>query len=338
MNLKEFLKDRIITIFLIIFSLITIEIFLIVYPFANFLKLYVPCIVLFFYFIGLAIEYFSKKSYYDNFLSILQQLDDKYLVCDIVKDANFVEGKILKESLQDINKSMIENVNKYKYMLEDYKDYIELWIHDVKIPIAASKMVIENNKNDVTRSIDEELNKIDNYTKQALFYARSSTVEKDYYIKRVSLRDIVRESIRENKSLLIHEKVLLNLHDIDIEINTDNKWMLFIINQIIQNSLKYKKQNEKLAIEIYAVENLQNVILNIKDNGIGIDSGELKRVFDKGFTGTNGRLINKKSTGIGLYLCKKLCDKLGNNITISSKKGEGTILSIVFPNGSYTKI
>ena len=338
MNLKEFLKDRIISIFLIIFSLITVEIFLIVYPFANFLKIYVPCIVLFLYFIGLTIEYFSKKSYYDNFLSILQQLDDKYLVCDIVKDANFIEGKILKESLQDINKSMIENVNKYKYMLEDYKDYIELWIHDVKIPIAASKMVIENNKNNVTKSIDEELNKIDNYTKQALFYARSSTVEKDYYIKRVSLRDIVSESIRENKSLLIHEKVLLNLHDIDIEINTDNKWMLFIINQIIQNSLKYKKQNEKLAIEIYAVENLQNVILNIKDNGIGIDRGELKRVFDKGFTGTNGRLINKKSTGIGLYLCKKLCDKLGNNITISSKKGEGTILSIVFPNGSYTKI
>ena len=128
----------------------------------------------------------------------LEELEDKYLITEIVKSPNFIEGKILKNSLEQINKSMIENVNKYKYMLEDYKEYIELWIHEIKMPIATSKMVIENNKNEVTKSIDEEIEKIENYIEQALFYARSSNVEKDYYIRKTNLQDIVNESIKKN--------------------------------------------------------------------------------------------------------------------------------------------
>ena len=110
----------------------------------------------------------------------LNNLDDKYLISEIIKVPSFMEGKILKDLLEQINKSMVENVNRYKYKQEDYKEYIELWIHEIKIPIAASKLIIENNKNEVTKSIDEELNKVENYIEQALYYARSNTVEKDY--------------------------------------------------------------------------------------------------------------------------------------------------------------
>ncbi|MCI9063694.1 MAG: hypothetical protein HFJ17_03735 [Clostridia bacterium] len=199
-------------------------------------------------------------------------------------------------------------------------------------------MIIENNKNEVTRSIDEELNKVENYIEQALFYARSNTVEKDYYIKRVVLKDIVNESIKRNKNVLINQKISVNVHDLELEISTDNKWIVFILNQIIGNCVKYKKQDSDLEIEIYAKQGKENVILYIKDNGIGIEKGELTRVFDKGFTGTNGRLIGKRSTGIGLYLCKNLCNKLGIAIELNSVLNEGTEVQLVFPKGSYIDI
>lgn len=337
MNFKLFLKEKAITILLLLFGIITIEIFLMAYNVGMFIKIYIPLIIMVLYVVSIVIEYFKKKKFYDNLSNMLEELEEKYLITEIINTPNFLEGKILKNALETIDKSMLENVNKYKYMTEDYKEYIELWIHEIKIPIAASKMVIENNKNEVTKSIDEELDKVENYIEQALFYARSNTVEKDYYIRKVVLKEIVNESIKKNKSSLIQEKISINIHNLDIEVNTDNKWIVFILNQIIQNSIKYRKK-EKSIIEIYANQGKENVILYIKDNGIGIKQGEITRVFEKGFTGTNGRLSNKKSTGIGLYLCKKLCNKLGIGLELNSVQNESTEVKLVFPKGSYIEL
>ena len=295
MNFKLFLKEKAITILLLLFGIITIEIFLMAYNVGMFIKIYIPLIIMGLYVVSIAIEYFKKKKFYDNLSNMLEELEEEYLITEIINTPDFLEGKILKNTIETIDKSMLENVNKYKYMTEDYKEYIELWIHEIKIPIATSKMVIENNKNAITKSIDEELDKVENYIEQALFYARSNTVEKDYYIRKVVLKEIVNESIKKNKSSLIQEKISINIHNLDIEVNTDNKWIVFILNQIIQNSIKYRKK-EKSIIEIYANQGKENVILYIKDNGIGIKQGEITRVFEKGFTGTNGRLSNKKST------------------------------------------
>ena len=337
MNFKLFFKEKAITILLLLFGIITIEIFLMAYNVGMFIKIYIPLIIMGLYIISIIIEYFKRKKFYDNLLNMLEKLDEKYLITEIIKTPNFLEGQIFKNSLEQIDKSMLENVNKYKYMTEDYKEYIELWIHEIKIPIATSKMVIENNKNAITKSIDEELDKVENYIEQALFYARSNTVEKDYYIRKVFLKEIVNESIKKNKSSLIQEKISIDIHDLDIEVNTDNKWIVFILNQIIQNSIKYRKK-ENSVIEIYANQGKENVILYIKDNGIGIKQGEITRVFEKGFTGTNGRLSNKKSTGIGLYLCKKLCNKLGIGIELNSVQNEGTEVKLVFPKDSYIEL
>ena len=337
MNFKLFFKEKAITILLLLFGIITIEIFLMAYNVGMFIKIYIPLIIMGLYIISIIIEYFKRKKFYDNLLNMLEELEEKYLITEIIKTPNFLEGQIFKNSLEQIDKSMLENVNKYKYMTEDYKEYIELWIHEIKIPIATSKMVIENNKNAITKSIDEELDKVENYIEQALFYARSNTVEKDYYIRKVVLKEIVNESIKKNKSSLIQEKISIDIHDLDIEVNTDNKWIVFILNQIIQNSIKYRKK-ENSVIEIYANQGKENVILYIKDNGIGIKQGEITRVFEKGFTGTNGRLSNKKSTGIGLYLCKKLCNKLGIGIELNSVQNEGTEVKLVFPKDSYIEL
>lgn len=335
MNFKSFIKEKTISLAILLFVILTIEVFLIIYPIEMFIRIYIPVAIIAAYFIGIMIEYYTKKKFYTTFINTLNELEEKYLINEIINNPSFLEGKILKESLNEIDKSMIENVNKYKNFQEEYKEYIELWIHEIKLPIAVSKMVIENNKNEATKSIDEELDKVENYIEQALFYARSNTVEKDYYIRKSKLKEIVNESIKKNKSSFIQEKINLNLHDLENEVYTDNKWVIFILNQIIQNSVKYMKKSSKKEIEIYSIKRNESVILYIKDNGIGIKPGEISKVFEKGFTGTNGRKSNKKSTGIGLYLCKKLCDKLGINIVLNSKENEGTEVKLVFPRGSF---
>lgn len=338
MNFLKFMSEKILTILLIIFSLITVEIFFMTYPLNTFIKIYTPIIIFTSYIIGLIYEYNKKKKYYDYLDKMLNQLKEKYLITEVIKKPEFIEGKILYETLEQINKSMHENVNKYKYNVKDYKEYIELWIHEIKIPLATSKMIIENNKNNTTRSIEEELDKLENYIDQALYYARSNTVEKDYYIKKSNLKELVNESIKKNKTMLIQEKVEINTHDLNNIIYTDSKWIIFILNQLIQNSVKYKNKVNTLEIEIYSKENKDNTVLYIKDNGIGIKKNEINRVFEKGFTGTNGRLSNKKSTGIGLYLCKKLCNKLGISIELDSKENEYTEIKIIFPNSSYINL
>ena len=335
MNFKNFINDKILQISLILFGIATIEIFMLAYQFGSFIKIYIPIVILSVYIISILIEYIQKRNYYKNVYIILEGLQEKYLFTEVIEKPNFMDGKILKEIMEQIDKSSLEIVNKYKYMMEDYEEYIEMWIHEIKIPIATSHMIIENNKTEVTKSIDEELEKIENYIEQALYYARSSIVEKDYYIRKCSLIEIVNEVIRKNKTMLIGEKISINTHDLELKVNTDSKWVVFILNQIIQNSIKYRKVEEHSEFEIYSKVGKENIILYIKDNGIGIKNGEVTRVFEKGFKGTNGRIVSKKSTGIGLYLCKKLCDKLGMAIELESVQNKGTEVKLVFPQSSH---
>ena len=338
MSFWMFLKKKIVQIVLLMFAVITIEIFLMIYSFDSFIKIYIPVIIFGLYMAGFIYEYQIKKRYYDELQKTIDELDEKYLITEIMKTPNFIEGKILKNILGQVDKSMHEQVNKYKYLQEDYKEFIELWIHEVKLPLTTSKMIIENNKNKVTRNIEEELDSIENYVEQALFYARSSAVEKDYYIRKCNLKDIVNESIKKNKTSLIEEKVDINIHDLDNVVSTDSKWIVFILGQIIQNSVKYRNKKSLLNIEVYSEPKKDNTVLYIKDNGIGIKKEEISRVFDKGFTGTNGRLAGKKSTGIGLYLCRNLCEKLGVSINVKSTDSVGTVVSLVFPNSSFVRL
>ena len=336
MRFRDYIKEKMVLIIGTILALVSVEILLLAYDISILIRVYCAFIIAFVMILAILIEYKKKKDYYNELIKNMEDLKEKYLISEIIKTPNFVEGRILKEILQDTGKSMLENVNYYKNIQEDYKEYIELWIHEVKIPIAASKLIIENNKNEITKSIDEELDKVENYTEQALFYARSNAVEKDYIINKTNLKEIVNGAILKNKTTLLNEKVSIELSNLkDEEVYTDSKWAVFIINQIIQNAIKYsKKENKK--IEISSQEKNDKVILYIKDNGIGIKKGEITRVFERGFTGENGRIIGQKSTGIGLYLCKKLCDRLGLGIELNSEKDKGTEVRIIFPKSSYT--
>ncbi|MEG1009009.1 MAG: ATP-binding protein [Clostridia bacterium] len=183
-------------------------------------------------------------------------------------------------------------------------------------------------------SINEEIEKIENYAEQVLYYARSNNVEKDYIIKKVLLSDIINNVIKKNKKSLISKNISINIDNLNEYVNTDLKWIEYIINQIIINSIKYSKPDNN-SINIFSNKNNDSISLHIKDSGIGIKSKNLSKVFDKGFTGENGRII-KESTGMGLYLCKKLCDKLNHNILINSN-GIGVEVIIVFPINSFVE-
>lgn len=336
MKFSRYIWDRWKTGVLLFVAVITTEIFLLAYPIHVFIRVYLACSILIGYLVGNYLEYRSKKSFYDDIERKLDQLNEKYLVVEMLQTQNSLEEQMLNNVLQETAKSMLENVNSYKYAEQEYKDYIELWIHEIKLPIATSKMIIENNKNDVTKRIDEELNEIEGYIEQALYYARSNHANKDYCIGKCMIKDIVNPAIKKNKQAFISQHIKIEIHNAEVELYTDVKWCNFIVNQIIQNSIKYRN-NEEPDITFEAEEKKDCVVLAIRDNGIGIKESEVARVFDKGFTGTNGR-IGKKSTGIGLYLCKKLCDKLGLGITLSSKEGQGTEVKMMFPKNSYIEM
>ena len=334
MSFLNFLKEKVSYLVSIIFLQITIAIFLMPYNVNKVIIMYIIFVPIIITMLMIFLEYNKKKNFYNSVDSKLSELNEKYLLSEVIDVPSFLEAEKLEEYVRDLGRSMIENVNKYKFSQKEYKEYIEMWIHEIKIPISVVKLIIENNRNDVTKSIEEEIDKIENFIEQALFYARSSNVEKDYSIKKATLKDIVNESIKRNKNILIQSDININVHDLDNIVYTDSKWIIFILNQIIQNCIKYSKDINK-QIEIYSKEFNQRIELYIIDNGIGIDSSDLPRVFDKGFTGKNGRIISKKSTGIGLYLCKKLCDKLGMGIEITSKINETTCAILKFPKGTH---
>lgn len=336
MKFLDFMKEKLLTIILLAFVILTIEIFFLIYDFGFSLKVYVPISIIVAYGIGIITEYKIKNNFYKETYKRLQDIDKKYLIAEVMDNPEFIEGKILLDIIRQTDKAMIENVNFYKHLQEDYKEYIELWIHEVKLPIATGKLLIENNKNEVTKSIGEELDKIENYIEQALYYARSNTVEKDYCIKRTSLQEIINSVILRNKSILLQKRIQIVIRDLEYQILTDNKWCSFIVNQIIQNSIKYVKEVEG-KIEIFAEKRKNSITLYIRDNGIGMKKEEVEKAFEKGFTGTNGRVTEKKATGIGLYLCKKLCEKLEIGIKLKSIENEGTTLILTFPENSFTK-
>ena len=179
------------------------------------------------------------------------------------------------------------------------------------------------------------MKRVEGFIEQVLYYARSSDVSKDYIIKEFSLRSVVMKAIKSNSIDFINKNIKLNIRNIEGSVFTDEKWVEFIINQIIINAVKFSFPN-KGEVAIYSKVNENNIILTIEDNGLGINEKDIDRVFEKGFTGENGRKFGK-STGIGLYLCKKLCDKLGIGISLNSKVNEGTNVSLIFPQGKFTE-
>lgn len=329
MNLRDFIKERI--VFIIINSLILLftAILLMVLKVDSFAILFIVIIngagILIYH----IFDYLRKKQYYNEIKENMESLDKKYLISEVIEEGTFTESKLIYDVICKSNNAMNDEIGEFKRGINDYREYIELWVHEIKTPIATCKLLIENNESPLTESIGEEVCKLENYIDQALFYTRSNTLEKDYIIKEMSLSSCVNKVLNNNADSLIKKRVKISLGDLEKMVYSDSKWIEFILGQIISNSIKYMNKEHK-ELKIYCNENSKYVILNIEDNGAGISEKDISRVFDKGFTGENGRKFGK-STGIGLYLCKKLCKKLGLDITLISEEGKFTRVSIIFP-------
>jgi signal transduction histidine kinase len=336
MNTKEYFlsKAPYIVINLIVYSLILVIMGIInvsgVIMFVVFLIWFLPLTVY------IIIDYFKKKSFFDNINSIIENLDKKYLLPELIKSPNFYEGRVIYETLSDCNRNMHEHVNFYKHLQQEYREYIEAWVHEIKTPISSSKLIIENSESKDKNALGDELRKIEGYINQALYYSRSTDVSKDYIVREFEIKEAIQEVIRNNRRDFINKKISVDVEQVVGKVITDIKWIIFIVNQIIINSIKYSKTNNA-HLKAYTTFGKENIILTIEDNGIGIPKNEINRVFDKGFTGENGRKYGK-STGIGLYLCKKLCEKLGLGISLRSVEGESTEVNIIFPIGDFSNI
>ena len=335
MSFIEYFKDKVIFIIINIIVLI-ITSYLLSGLNVSYYAIILICILNFlasmFFFIY---DYLRKSKYYNILLKRLDELDKKYFIGDIAYEGDFLEGKILFEIIEQATKSMKDDISEAVRNSNDYKEYIELWVHEIKTPIATCKLLIENNNNEVTESIGEEVTKVEDYIQQALFYARSNAVEKDYLIKEINLKESINSIIRKNANTLIEKHVKIDIKDVDKRVSCDSKWIEFILGQIVSNSIKYMDKQESV-LKIYSENIGEDVLLKICDNGIGMDEKCVIKAFEKGYTGENGRRFGK-STGMGLYLCKKLCEKLGLGINIKSKENEGTEVAILFPINDMMK-
>lgn len=336
MSIKEYLKDR--TIFLLIqFTLFSIVCgIMLLINIDSKIILLIFCIWFFPILAYIIIEFLKQKILYNELNSIMDNLDKKYLLSEIMKEPDNVEGKLLYDVLRQANKDMHEHVKSYRDRENEYREYIETWVHEIKTPIASTRLIIENNQNDITRNIKDEIKKIEEYIEQVLYYSRSNNVSKDYLIKEVSLADLVRSVIKRNSRDFISKGITIDIEAVEGTVYSDAKWLEFIVNQLIGNAVKYNRQHDG-RVTINTIRNKNNIVLTIEDNGIGILDKDINRVFEKGFTGENGRKYGG-STGIGLYLCKKLTEQLGLGLILTSKIGEGTKVSIIFPLGSVNLI
>ena len=334
MSIIEFIKER------MIFLIINLIMFLLVAILMKIVKVSINIILILFLIwfgpilIYMFLEFIKYRRYLNNLINTVENLDRKYLLPEVIEEPRFQEARIINDVLKQCNKSMHEKVKHYKDEQIEYREYIETWVHEIKTPIASAKLILENDDSNLSSRINYEMKRVEGFIEQVLYYARSSDVSKDYIIKEFSLRSVVMKSVKSNSRDFINKNIKLDIRGIEGNIFSDEKWVEFIINQIIINAVKFSIPNEG-KVSIYSKVNENNIILTIEDNGVGINEKDIDRVFEKGFTGENGRKFGK-STGIGLYLCKKLCDKLGIGISLNSKENIGTKVNIVFPQGKFT--
>lgn len=329
MKLSEYIKDKINYILALAIYILIISTYLKAISLTYSTIFIVIFITLTFFVLAFLISYYKTSIYLKNIETIMDKLPEKYLITELWQKPRCAEKLAYYKILKRANKSMLENVTDIKEKQKDYKEYIESWVHEIKIPITSAKLLCENNKTVITNKIDEDIEEVNNYVEQALFYARMDQVSNDFMIREISLNEVIKNVLARNKKIMIQNNMKVELKDVNIKCYTDEKWLEFILNQIITNSIKYRNDNNAV-VKITGIQNKENIILKIKDNGIGIKKSEIDRIFDKGFTGTNGR-NQTKSTGIGLYLCKRLCEGIGMEIDANSKENEYTEIVIIIP-------
>ncbi|WP_428908100.1 sensor histidine kinase [Niallia sp. Krafla_26] len=275
------------------------------------------------FYIGLFVGCFDFIKYIKQH-RLLTELQTK--ITKSTEDLPMPKG-LIEENYQTLitrlHQDHMQIVSKADEIRTDMVDYFTLWAHQIKTPIAAMNLLIQVEENEQKDELSLELFKIEQYVEMVLQYLRLDQTSTDYVLTKYHLDEIVKQAIRKYARMFIRKKIKLTYTDLNVDVLTDEKWLVFVIEQILSNAIKYSDHG---TISIYMDPSREKTLV-IEDTGIGIAPEDLPRVIEKGYTGYNGR-ADKKSTGIGLYLCKQILTKLSHTLEIESQVGKGTKVSI----------
>ncbi|MCR2823654.1 sensor histidine kinase [Lederbergia panacisoli] len=321
MTWRNYLRDNRFLLLTFFFVLVFVSIIIWLDPqvrihFSNLLYIWLILVLLFsFYFL---FDFRKKKGFYRE---LKKKLETGYIL-EPSQTHNSEEKLYIQ--LLNIHKEQYEGkIEQIQSEQKEWHEYMTSWVHEIKTPISVSKMMIETEL--ITKAIEEEIEKIDHLVEQALYYNRTSDFSKDYFIQEIDVGQIIKEAIKGNRRLFLSKKIRLQLDLTSMEVLTDKKGLLYIFNQLLSNSLKYTPVGGVILIQVLQSERK----ILVRDSGIGIPAEDLPRVFQKGFTGKNGRQV-ASSTGMGLYLANKIAANLGHQLSLSSKEGSYTEASIYF--------
>lgn len=275
-----------------------------------------------------ALDYVQTRAHLTELENIMAELDEKYLFAECIPKPKTAYERKLFQLSRRAGKSMLETVSQARSAQRAYREYVESWVHEIKTPITAAQMLCQGLEGERRRKLRQELAQIEAHVQRALYYARTESPERDCVIRQVQLSELTAQAIQAHQTLLIQSGVRVETEDLTQTVYTDEKWAVFLLGQLLQNAARYR--GEDPLIRITARPQGQRVELRVEDNGIGIPSHELPRVFDRGFTGSNGR-ARGTSTGMGLYLCQKAAGFLDLELRLESEEGRGTAVTVSFP-------
>ena len=287
--------------------------------------LYGTLLCLFFFLVLMGMDFFRYKKRHDQRVAIKTEAIDQVLDLQDPTLAG-IEYQML---LQKVEQARLDAINQKEDEFQENMVYFTLLIHQVKLPISAMQLLLEE-ENPSEENLKSQLLRINQYTDIVLAYLRKNASETDFVFKEIDLDDAIRQSIRYFASEFIARNISLTFKETHLFVLSDEKWLVFVLEQILSNALKYTKQHGQIKIYLQGDRKLI-----IEDNGIGIQASDLPRIFEKGYTGYNGRQ-DKKASGLGLYLCKEICQKLSCEISIDSQPGCYTKVGLKFDQSYKT--
>ena len=287
--------------------------------------------------VALVLDWLHRRAFYQRLSEALDSLDDETLATELMARPGFLEGELFYDALDRASKAMRDRIAAARRRQREYREYVETWVHEIKTPIAAAHLIAKNNPSPEVDALDAEVDAIEGYVEQALYYSRGTSLDRDFQVREVALADAVRDALRHKARTLIGARVVPELGALDLTVRADPKWLTFAVGQVLVNAAKYRRPGEGEGHVRITAERRETGLdswetrLSISDDGVGIPAADVGRVFDKGFTGENGRRF-ARSTGMGLYLVRELCDKMGLAVWAESAEGAGTTVTISFPD------
>lgn len=282
---------------------------------------------------ALVLDYRRRARFYREAADLVRELSSACHFPSLLDEPAFLEGRIAYQVAESLARLSTVEVGNAQADAQNYREYVELWIHEIKTPIAAAKLMLSSMHDAQGAKLTRELERIEAQVEQALYYARSTSLANDYAIREVCLAAAVREACKKNARFLIERSVA---PDIDVPEKTrvlaDEPWLVFVLGQVVVNAAKYGARTIAFSARVEdAGTPRECTVLEVRDDGRGIPAADVPRVFDRGFTGANGR-DQGAATGMGLYLVALMCARMGLGVGLASEEGVGTRVLLSFPH------